>query len=194
VLLPGVIEHEALQVLFYVDSGPLDNLVEPLSDPTNGSSGRVEHTWVKPVPENGELTFTHKADFQNFYDSEISTMGTDIVLDVPTGLSAAATACLNQQVGVIAKKNIDVRIVLNPETAPEVVGYFKMYASNVLPTQPIKLKGIADNNSRYLVSPAIDGVVKLETLSSASSATGLTIPFEQWFPIDAATLAACLAM
>jgi len=194
VLLPGVVGNEALQVLFYVDSTPLDNLVQPLLVPTDGNSGPNEHTWVKPVPENGELSFTHKAEFQNFYDSEITSMGSDIVLDVPTGVSVAATACLNQQVGMIAKKTIDVRIVLNATSSPEVVGYFKMYATNVLPTAPIKLKGIADNGSTYLISPGVDGVGKPSSPSTPSSATGLTIPFDQWFPIEAAALATCLAM
>jgi hypothetical protein len=194
--LPGVINNEALQVLFYVDDQPLDYLEKPLGpdprDPTQTT--RYEHTWIKVVPANGELIFTHKAEFQNYYESEILGMGTDILLDVPAGVSAAATACLNQQVATLAKKNIDVRIVLNPEESPEVVGYFKMYATNVLPTAPVKLAGIADNGSVYMISPAIDGVPTRSSPSAAATPTGLVIPFAQWFPIDATVLAGCLAM
>jgi len=192
--LPGVLENEALQVLFHIDNLPLDNLVEPIKDFKDPLSQRLEHTWIKPVPDNGELAFTHKADFQNYYDSEIIGMGPDVVLEVPTGQSAAATACLNQQVSTLAKKNIDVRIVFNYEGSPQVVGYFKMYATNKLPTQPIKLGGIADNGSDYMISPAIDGVPKPASVSAKATDTGLVIPFAQWFPIDAAVLAGCLAM
>jgi len=188
VLLPGVVTNEPLQVLFYVDT-ELNNKVEPLTPELKP----FEHTWVKPVPETGELTFTHQFDFQAFYDSEI-VGSTDIVLEVPTGVSAAATACLNQQVTTIAKKTIDVRIVFNFRESPRVVGYFKMYTTNTLPTLPIKLVGIADNQSVYLISPAIDGVPTRSSPSSPVTDTGLSIPFEQWFPIDHDVLLGCLAM
>jgi hypothetical protein len=186
--LPGVITNEPLQVLFYVDT-QLNNMVEPLTP----EGKPLEHTWVKPVPENGELSFTHQFDFQAYYDSWIIG-SSDIVLDVPTGVSAAATACLNQQVTTLAKKTIDVRIVFNAPDSPRVVGYFKMYATNTLPTLPIKLAGIADDQSVYLISPAIDGVPTRSSQSAAATATGLVIPFDQWFPIDPVVLAGCLAM
>jgi hypothetical protein len=69
-----------------------------------------------------------------------------------------------------------------------------MYATNKLPTLPIKLAGIADNQSKYMISPAIDGVPALSSESAEATEAGLTIPFTQWFPIDPTVLAGCLAM
>lgn len=185
--LTGVITNEPLQVLFYVDT-QLDNKVTPLKE-----GKTLEHTWIKPLPETGELSFTHQFDFQNYYDSWIIG-STDIVLEVPTGVSAAATSCLNQQVATLAKKTIDVQIVLNAKVSPRVVGYFKMYATNKLPILPVKLAGIGDNGSKYMISPAIDGVPTVASESAAATDTGLVIPFAQWFPIDPTVLAGCLAM
>jgi hypothetical protein len=191
VRLRRVIQDGPWQALFYVDT-KLDNNVEPL-----GADGKtLEHTWVRNVPASGELGFYHEFIFENFYDSEISGIGGDIVLDVPVEARAPARmACLDQRLKEIMKSSLEVRLVFNPNTVAADVGYFKMHGDNDLPGAPIRLEGIADTNSEYGIDIYVDGVRSAKVGTSAPATNeGLTIPLKQWLAVDNAAIDACLAL
>ncbi|MDB4974297.1 MAG: hypothetical protein JWN48_2638 [Myxococcaceae bacterium] len=178
-----------LRVLFYADSDLSDT-----PDPLDATGNRLEHTWIRDLPGNGELSFAHAANFQNFFDDEIASNGADVVLDVPAleGHPARA-ACLDAQLGMLMKKSFEVRIIFNPDTASQTCG-FKMHVGNTLPLKPIRFKGLSDVLTTYAVQRVVDGVADKGSLTPMAPASGLVIPFEQWFPVAPAAIAACLAM
>ncbi|MDB4986509.1 MAG: hypothetical protein JWN04_1687 [Myxococcaceae bacterium] len=185
------LEGHPLQVLFYADTNN-DFLVEPL----DATKQRLEHTWVRGMPVNGELSFSHAANFQNFYDDEIQGNAGDLVLDIPD-LSAhpAQAACLVAELGKIMNTSLEVRLIFNPdEHTSSQVAAFKMHAGNALPSRPIKFKGLSDVKSMYAIQPVLDGLPADAVMSEAASTSGLIIPFEQWFPVDAAARTGCLAL
>lgn len=187
--LRGIVADEPLQVLFYADTN--NNFSPDLIVP----SGDREHSWTRVVPASGKVVFPHNIMFQNFFDDEIMPIAHDIILDVPAAsVTPAHAACLNAQLTQVMKSSLEVRIFFNPEKLSDQSCAFKMYAGNVLPTEPIKCKGISDTNSDYGVEALIDDRVIHASLSARADVNGLTIPFEQWLPLDPMTIAACLAM
>lgn len=186
-----VIEDEPLDLLFYVDS-QLDQQVTPLS-----GINREEHTWIRDVGPSGELGFYHEFKFENFYDSEIVPIGGDVVLDVPGALmSAARLACLRERLEQVMSASLEVRITFAPNAARTQVGSFKLHRGNDLPTQPVRLEGIADNGSVHGVEVFVDdSPTPLRRFSTEpASAGGLTIPFEQWFPLDEGVRTLCVGL
>ena len=189
---------DPLQVLFYADGtgvasgSPPDFSVEPLDDQMQ----RKEHSWILDLPRNGQLSFTHFANFQNFYDDEeVGVGGGNLVLDVPPNLDAhpAQGTCLQTELAKIMKDSLEVRLIFNPDVAETQTAGFKMFAGNSVPTVPILFKGLSDTDSQYDVRPYVDGVLIKHTIDTAPAA-GLTIPFDQWFPISTEALTACLAL
>jgi hypothetical protein len=187
--LGSIVGDEPLEVLFYADTN--NNFVaEPLL-----SGLRNEHSWTRVVPHTGKVVFPHNIMFQNFYDAEIMAVGSDIVLDVPDfSATPARAACLNAQLSQLVKSSLEARITLNPEQSPNEVCAFKMHVGNVLPSAPIRCKGISDMGSAYGIDAVIDDKVIRTGLSSPADANGVTIPLAQWLPLDAAVLASCLAL
>ena len=199
-------KDEQLQVLFYADTRS-NNLDEPLCNAGLAAQSlcagqdRFEHSWIRAIPDNGEVTFLHQAKFQNFYEDQIEGVGGDIVLQVPPGLDlpagAARLACLNRELQALMKDSLEVRVIQNPDPSGSRNGYalFKMFANNTLPVQDVRFLGLADSGSKFGVESVIDDRILSATLSAAAGVNGLTIPFDQWLlPFSPTAIAACLAM
>jgi hypothetical protein len=184
---------EPMWLLFYADTNDDYELRLPLP----GAPTDREHSWKNEVPGSGLVNFKHNTNFVNFVKSDYQAIGRDVTL-LPPDLGARGTRanCYQQLFASHVQNELEVRVFYHPKQEDRTqVGLFKTFLGNGLPTVAVRLEGITDTGSEYELEIAADNVVvRRQDTAAADETTGITLPFESWFPAQAPEFEACKAL
>jgi hypothetical protein len=147
----------------------------------------VDHIWIKPVNPDGTGEFTHSTVFQFFNEEAFSTIGGDVILKFPEPsagamLSEVQRRCLSKQVDELFDETSEVKIYLADEERQ--VGLFKTYEGGTLPSDnQIKLVGLLDSGSDYLIQVVLDGNVARDVSATAPEGGNVMLAPMDWLPV-----------